>query len=160
MLSPYAWRVVALFDQISTLKEGLGRTVGGWPNARAPRIETDPDNGLNAESLLINTARTLADELGMESTRLQINTLVTMGMINAPYSEFDNGLTQLAVRIQEDLRSKAFLFVQHSGIWGQDKLFGEKVAKKLKDCARDIRSAGNCLATGEATARRSQLGGR
>ncbi len=154
MLSLYAWRVVALYQQIEATKVGLMRTVGQYPGATAPHIETNSDNGMNPESLLINVASSLAEEIGMESTRHQINTIIRMGMMNAPYSEFDSALDQLAVRIQEDLRTKPFFFVNptKAGLWGKDNLFGEKVSKKFKGCAVEIRSAGNCLALNEPTA--------
>lgn len=85
MVDIYAWRVVAIFAHIEAIKAGLTRTAG--PDARAPEIETNSENGFNPESLLINIARSLADELGMESTRLQLNTLVVMG-IQADANEF------------------------------------------------------------------------
>lgn len=152
MLSLYAWRAVALFHQIEATKEGLARTVGQWPDARAPRIETDPGNGLNPEGLLINIARSLAEELGLESTKLQINTLIRTGMMNAPYSEFDGALDQLAVRIQDDLRTKHFLFVpvEMAEYWGKKDGFG--LGAKFKGALPEIESAGNCLAIGEGTA--------
>lgn len=152
MLSLYGWRVWALLQSIAELKGGLSRTMGAWDDARAPTIETNPDNGINSEGLLINTTRSFADEIGMVATRYQLNTLMVMSMTRAPLSEFLAGMDQLAVRIQEDLKTKPFLFVpaEMAGFWGKKDAFS--LGNKFKDALPEIMSAGNCLAIGEGTA--------
>ena len=57
-------------------------------------------------------------------------------------------------RIQDELQNEYYLQVDRAEVQFHDKpsLFGEFVAKKIKDAAYDIQNAGNCLALQQPTA--------
>jgi hypothetical protein len=152
MVDLYGLRICAIFENVNRLKEHLQRV--SPPGANAPQFELNPQNGVSVENLIVLNAKSLAEDLDMQSTKYQLNTLFRISATNRPMNEFIDGLDQLLIRIQEDLRSKSFLFVPASmaEYYDRNDLFGDDVPKKFKGTGAEIRSAGNCLAAGEATA--------
>jgi hypothetical protein len=63
-------------------------------------------------------------------------------------------LRNIAERFHDELEDKKFLYVPDglASFYGQEALFGTPVFDKFKNARDDIKSAGNCLAIGQATA--------
>jgi hypothetical protein len=149
MLSLYAYSFVTLMRSLHVLENMMGNESGANPDARTP-----PPEPPNQISLSVGVAGSLAEELKLESARLQTNRIMKLMFVRARLSDTLNAITELETRIEEDLRARHFLFVSPELVpyWNKDDLFGPKVSQKFKDCSEDIRRAGSCLAVGEPTA--------
>jgi hypothetical protein len=148
MLDLYGYRFVALLRQMCIVEAGLRNMLANDPGALAPAL----DSAANLPALAVNVASSLADELNLESTKHQINTLRRVSYLRLSLDHFLDEINQLEVRIEEDLRGRKFLFMDPalSGYWDQPDFFG--LGAKFKDAQADIKEAGNCLALSQGTA--------
>jgi hypothetical protein len=103
---------------------------------------------------ILEMARQLIDELGLESSSYQLATIYRENDNNGQFArwELSNEITQLQRRIVEEVAKRSFLYIAP----GMDKFWGKKDAfnlgKKFKEAHADIEAAGNCLALGQGTA--------
>jgi hypothetical protein len=150
MVDLYGYRIVEAIEQVQKLKVMIGFAMVDQPDAPAPKYGGDPPN---FTTLTLNIVHSLAEELQLESTNLQINTLMRQCFLRLPASGFLEALDQLLIRINEDLRKRKFAFVEPGwdAYYGQSDPFGLG-RSKLKDCLPNIKQAGNCLAVAEGTA--------
>jgi hypothetical protein len=150
MLDIYGYRIAATIEQVQKLKIAMAMVLDQDANALAPPQGGNP---LNFSTLTLNIVQSVAEELQLESTKLQVNTLLRHSFLRLHAKGFADGLDQLLVRMDEDLRKRNFIFVEP----GWDAYYGKADAfglgsSKLKDCLPDIQRAGNCLAMQEGTA--------
>lgn len=147
MLNLYAYSFVALMHQLRDVEEMLTGDVAHDPEAIWPRtiLETPL-------SLALKIAGSLADELDMESTKREVSRIATLCQFNGLKSEIRSRVRELKIRIEEDLRTKNFLFVptEMASFWNRDDAF--KLGAKFQTAHDDIKEAGNCLALGRGTA--------
>jgi hypothetical protein len=148
MMDVYGYRLVSLTHELNNVEVGLSHLAASDPKAEAPKLN---DEG-NWAGLAVKTAESLALELDLESTKLQIGTIIKADLFRLPLQHFISDVRQLRIRIEEDLRKKQFLFIEAGmqAFWGEKDAF--ELGRKFKEAHDDIEHAGNCLAVGEGTA--------
>jgi hypothetical protein len=149
MLNLYAYSFVALMHQLEDVEDALTHEVAASPQSIWPRTILE-----NQLSLALKIAGSLADQLGLESTKREVNRISSLCSFSGLKSEILARVKELKIRIEEDLRAKHFFYVPDllAIYYGKDELFGSEVPKKFKGCGVDIREAGNCLALNQPTA--------
>jgi hypothetical protein len=146
MMDLWGYRIAATLQQLKELQQ-YSKQPDIDLNATCPTLD-----GSNIAGVTINIAASLAEELDLESSKNQINTLRRMSLFGAKMGDFFREVEQLSRRIEEDLRKRNFLFLtpEIHGFWGRKDAFD--LGEKFKEAHADIEAAGNCLAVAEGTA--------
>jgi hypothetical protein len=108
MMDLYGFRIISAVDQVRKLKTMIELVLMEDPDSISPSYGGDPPN---FSTLALNIVHSLAEELQLESTKLQISRLIRHAFLKLPASDFLDELVQLLVRIEEDLRKRNFVFV-------------------------------------------------
>lgn len=96
-------RIAATLEQLAEVRDGLKNYD---PAGHAPILTNDTKAGL-----AVNIAARLVDQLKLESSALQVNTLRRASLFGMRMDQFIFELEQLRRRIEEDLRKQYFLSV-------------------------------------------------
>jgi hypothetical protein len=107
----------------------------------------------------LNTIRPHCMTLGLESSvrridRLLLSLYPVTPLVQLTPDRFRSSLYELRVTIDDELRSRLFLYVPSAmaELYEQPDLFGAVVHSKFGRASADIRSAGTCIALGQPTA--------
>jgi len=146
MMDLWGYRIAATLQQLKELQQ-YSKQPDIDLNATCPILD-----GSNIAGVTINIAASLIEELDLESSKIQINTLRRISLFGGKMSQFFQEIEQLSRRFEEDLRKRKFLFVSPDlhQLWGKKDAFG--LGNKFKDAQEDIEEAGNCLAVAQGTA--------
>ena len=151
MLDVYGFRIANVVRALGNWKCTAERLAAENPTWITPAFADDPSA---LSTLTLRMIDTLADELGFESTRHEVQRIAQLGTYQLPLSQLPERLDGLQMRIEDDLKSKQFLFVPSSmaALYGEKNLFGDHVANKFPKALADIANAGSCLALKQPTA--------
>ncbi len=140
MLSLYGYRFVRLMVDLQALEAAPNLT--GIHDQRS-------DHGFS-----IAVAQSLADELKLQSSLYQINTICRVSLMGGTDDEIRAEISQLRVRVEEDCKSANFIFIDKTEFefYGKKNAFGNDVERVFGDSLEDIEQAGNCLAVGQGAA--------
>ena len=97
MFDLYGYRLVGLLRQLRNLEVGIQNMLTTDPEAVAPRLDGEP---MTLAGLTINVAASLAEELGLESTKNQITTLRRGSYLQLPALHFIDDIAQLTIRLR------------------------------------------------------------
>jgi hypothetical protein len=144
MMDLWGFRIAATLEQLAEVRDGLKNYD---PAGHAPTLTNDTKAGL-----AVNIAASLADQLKLESSALQVNTLRRASLFGMRMDQFILELEQLRRRIEEDLRKQYFLSVSSEmhKLWKRKD--GFNLGSKFEDAQQDIEDAGSCLAVEQGTA--------
>lgn len=146
MMDLWGYRIAATVHQLRDL-ERYGAQPDVDKDAPCPTLD-----GTNIAGVAVNIAASLAEQLNLESSKIQVNTLRRVSLFRGKMAQFLNEIEQLSRRLEEDLRKTNFVFVAADmhGFWGKKDAF--ELKGKFREAHADITAAGNCLAVGQGTA--------